>query len=65
MADFQVNNGNTTVSFDYTATTAKIQSVVGDVAENLWKKELNAEGEITNPFADATNQEKLDVIVFS
>ena len=62
MASFSTSNGDTTVTFDYTATTAKVQAVVGDAAEDLWKEVKDDEGVVTNPFSSATNQEKLDVV---
>ena len=51
-----------TISFSYTAPTAKVQEVIGACAENLWQEETNEEGVVTNPFADATNAEKLAVV---
>ena len=53
---------NTTISFSYTALTAKVQEVIGACAEYLWKEETDEDGEVTNPFADATNAEKLAVV---
>ena len=61
MATFQVSGTKTTVSFDYEALTAKAQSVIGACAEHLWKEETDEEG-VTNPFADASNQDKLDIV---
>ncbi len=55
-------SGNTTLKFEYTATTAKMVDILGDSAEYLWKEETDEDGKITNPFEDATNQEKVDVI---
>ena len=62
MATFQVDGTKTTVSFEYTALTAKIADVLSDASEYLWKEELDEEGKVLNPFADATNQEKLNVV---
>ena len=62
MATFTVDGTKTTVSFEYTALTAKIQEVIGACAENLWVEETDEEGEVTNPFADATNTEKLNIV---
>ena len=62
MAKFTVSGTKTKVIFEYEALTAKVVAVIGDVAENLWVKETNKDGVVTNPFADATNQEKLDVV---
>lgn len=61
-ASFIVNGSNTTIRLEYTSTTTNIQSIVGDAAHYLWKDELDAEGNITNPFDQATNQQKLDVV---
>ncbi len=33
-----------------------------DAAEGLWSEETDAKGVVTNPFSEATNQQKLDVI---
>lgn len=52
---------DTTVAFTKTAPTAKVLEVVNAVAENLWSEETDKEGVVTNPFADATNTEKLAV----
>jgi len=62
MAKFTTADGQTTVSFSYTALTAKVQEVIGACAENLWVEETDEEGEVTNPFADATNTEKLNIV---
>ena len=62
MARFTVNGTKTKVIFEYEALTDKIASVIGDVAENLWREETDEDGVVTNPFEDATNQEKLDVV---
>ena len=62
MVTFKVDGTKTTVTFEYTALTAKIQEVIGACAENLWVEETDEEGEVTNPFADATNTEKLNIV---
>ena len=59
---FKVSGDNTTVSFVYTALTSKVQAVINACAEYLWVEETDDEGIVTNPFAEATNQEKLDVV---
>jgi len=62
MAKFTVDGTNTTVKFEYTALTAKVQEVIGACAEALWQEETDEEGVVTNPFADATNAQKLAVV---
>lgn len=62
MASFTVNGTDTTVKFEYTAPTAKVQEIVGAVSENLWQEETNEKGVVTNPFAEATNAQKLAVV---
>ena len=58
------DNGNTTVTVAYTATTEKIISVVGDMAEALFDRGLGDHGDEETPivFADLTNKEKLDIV---
>lgn len=55
-------SGNTTLKFEYTATTDIMIDILGDAAEYLWKEEVDDDGEIINLFEDATNQEKVDII---
>lgn len=62
MASFTVDGTDTTVTFEYTALTAKVQEVIGACAENLWSEETDEDDVVTNPFADATNAEKLAVV---
>jgi len=50
-----------TVSFSYTADTDIVQDVLGACAEYLWQEE-EVDGEITNPFDEATNEEMLAVV---
>lgn len=61
-ASFTVNGSNITIKIEYTAPIGTMQSVLGDAAEYLWIEETDEEGNVTNPFADATNQEKLNVL---
>lgn len=61
-AEFIAQNGEVTVTFTYTAPTAKAKKAVGDAAAYLWKDETDEDGVVTNPFEDATNQEKIDVV---
>jgi len=62
MATITKLNGNTRVRFSYTAPSAKINSVLEDASRYLWREVTDDQGVVTNPFADATNQEKLDVV---
>ena len=64
MAAFITDNGNTTVSFAYKATTAKIVSVLSDASESLFKNGRGDHGSEEEPivFADLSNTEKLDIV---
>ncbi len=57
-------NGETTVNFDYTATTAKIVAVIGDTAEALFDRGRGDHGTEEEPivFGDLSNQDKLDIV---
>ena len=55
-AKFTVDGNNTKIIFEYTAPTVMIQEILGDASHYLWKNEEE------NPFSEATNQEKLDVL---
>ena len=59
---FKVDGDNVTVTFSYTALTAKVQDVIDNCAEHLWVEELDEEGEIINPFESASNQDKLNIV---
>lgn len=58
-ATFSASAGNTTMTFVYTAPTAKVQSVVGDCAEYLFNHGYGTEGAT---FASLTNQQKLNLV---
>ena len=64
MATVTTADGLTSVSFKYTATTAKIVAVVGDASEMLFDRGLGDHGDEETPivFADLTNKEKLDIV---
>ena len=64
MGTFTTADGKTKVSFEYEATTAKIQAVVGDCAEALFDRGLGDHGTEEEPkvFADLSSQEKLDIV---
>lgn len=64
MATFTIDNGNTTVNFDYTATNAKIQALVSDAAEALFDRGRGDHGTEESPivFEDLSNQDKLDLV---
>jgi len=64
MATFTTADGLTSVSFKYTATTAKIVAVVGDASEMLFDRGLGDHGDEEAPivFADLTNQDRLDIV---
>ena len=64
MATTKTTDGQTEVSFNYTATTAKIVSVLSDASEALFDRGLGDHGSEEAPivFADLTNQDKLDIV---
>jgi len=64
MAKFTTANGNTTVTFDYTAPTDKVVLVVGDCSHYLFDKGYGDHGTQEEPieFEDLTNQQKLDIV---
>ena len=67
-ASFEVENGTVTIRFDWpNIVIAKAQEIVGNAALYDWLRGLGptveAEGEIVQkPWADLTNQEKLDMV---
>lgn len=63
-ATFSASAGNTTMTFVYTAPTAKVQSVVGDCAEYLWTHGYGDHGTEDKPtlFSALTNQQKLNLV---
>jgi hypothetical protein len=63
-ASFIVNSTKTTVSFNYVATTAQIQSIVGLASEYLWEHGQGNHGTEDKPilFASLTNTEKLVLV---
>lgn len=60
-ATFTVSGNNIKIDMGWEVSSAKAQAVIFAVAENLWVEETNDDGEVTNPFANATSQEKLNV----
>ena len=66
-ARFTVNGANTTITFEYTALTARISAIVNDCAEYLWwhgygDHGVNEFGRDSKFFADLTNQQKLNLV---
>jgi hypothetical protein len=63
-SSFTVTGSDTKITFDYTAPTATIQSVVGDAAEYLWDKGAGDHGLEEEPilFTDLTNDQKLTLV---
>lgn len=61
---FVVSGENTTVRFEYTAQTVKIQEVISDSAERLFDRGFGDHGTEEEPrlFSDQSNQEKLDLV---
>lgn len=64
MAKFTVNGSDTKITFEFTAPTNVIQSIVGGAAEYLWEHGIGDHGTEESPvlFADLTNQNKLDLV---
>jgi len=63
-ANFEVVNGKLKVVFWYQADLAKTQAILEDAAEYLWNSvygEYDEEGNLL-PFADLSNQEKLNLV---
>lgn len=66
-AIFQTNQpsaGKTTVRFTYSADTAKLTAILDRAALNMWNRKrglVGASGEFV-PFANLTNQQKLDLV---
>ena len=58
---FEVDGTDVTVAFSYTAPIDLVQSVIDSAAEYLWVEEI-VEDVAVNPFEDASNQEKLDIV---
>jgi len=61
-ASFKVDGDNVTISFEWTQPTVLVQEFVESGAEALWKDKFDIEGNITNPFSEVTNQEKLNIL---
>jgi hypothetical protein len=63
-AKFTVSGTKTTITFEYVATTALIQSVIINAAEYLWGRGFGNHGtpEVPILFASLTNQQKLDIV---
>ena len=59
---FEVIDDEIKIAFAYQAEADKVTDIVGDAAHYLWKEEMDENGEVINPFDEATNQEKLDVV---
>jgi hypothetical protein len=63
-ATFTVNGSNTTISFTFTMTTTKTQSIVGIVSLYLWNRGYGNHGTPQAPilYSSLTNQQQLDLI---
>lgn len=63
-ATFNVSGGNTTITINYTAVTAKVQDTIGNAALNLWNRGLGDHGTEETPitFDSLTNQQKLNLV---
>ena len=61
-AKFEVVGSDVKIIFEWTQPTEWVTSFVDEAAEYLWQNETNEDGEITNPFSEASNQAKLDTL---
>ena len=63
-ATFTQINGNTKIDFNYTAATAKVQTIITGAAEYLWTHGNGDHGTPKSPilFSSLTNQQKLDMV---
>ena len=63
-AKFTVNGANTTISFEFTAPTAKIQNIVGIISLYLWNTGAGDHGTLEQPiyYDSLTNQQKLNLV---
>ena len=59
---FVTSEGTTTIKLEYSAPTAVVLDVITDAANYLWKEETDEDGVVTNPFSEATNQDKIDIV---
>ena len=61
---FTVIGQETKITFEWTALTAKIQSIVGDCAEYLWNHSYGNHGTTEAPilFTDLSNNQKLALV---
>jgi hypothetical protein len=56
---FSVIGDSTKITFEWTALTSKIQSIVGDCAEYLFNHGYGVDGKV---FSDLTNAQKLELV---
>ena len=63
-AKFTVSGADTTITFTYTATTAKMQAVIGDCSEYLWDHGYGNHGTMEAPelYSALTNNQKLALV---
>ena len=61
---FEVSNGKTTVKFQWTALTAKIQDSIEKKAKELWFQGFGDHGSSEDAIVwdDLSNQDKLDLV---
>ena len=61
---FTISGTDTKITFEWTALTAKIVSIVGDCAEYLWEHGYGDKGSEEEPivFADLNNNQKLQLV---
>ncbi len=56
---FSTDNGNTTVVFSYTASTAQVQNTIEILAEELWDLGY---GDRETTYDELTDQQKVDMV---
>ena len=59
-AEFEVNGGQTTIRFEYTADTDKVQAVAESASHHLFNQQIDDNPGIK--FDTLTNQQKLNIL---
>lgn len=64
MAIFVTADGKTTIKLEYTATTDKVEAVIGDCSHYLFDRGYGDHGSEEEPvvFGDLTNNQKLKIV---
>lgn len=56
---FTVDGSNTTIKFEYSATTSRVVNIIDNAVHYLWSR---GRGDQSANYADLTNQDKLDIL---